>query len=77
MVEPMDKIIVNGLDNKKSKLNIGLNMSTNDKLVQQIQEQIALAGVQVKQKMRDVQLELLEELGHENGNGNGNGIDLH
>ena len=65
----MDKIIVNGLDNKKSKLNIGLNMSTNDKLVQQIQEQISLAGVQVKQKMKQVQLELLEELNDESGNG--------
>ena len=67
----MDKIIVNGLD--KSKLNIGLNMSTNDKLVFQIKEQISLAGAQVKQRMRDIQLELLEELKDEHDRG----IDLH
>jgi hypothetical protein len=70
----MDKIIVNGLDNKKSKLNIGLNMSTNEILVGKIKEQISMAGAQVKQRMKDIQLELLEELG--NGNGNGNGVNL-
>ena len=69
----MDKIIVNGLDKSKSKL--GLNMSTNDKLVFQIKEQISLAGAKVKQRMRDIQFELLEDLGNENENGKG--IDLH
>jgi hypothetical protein len=69
----MDKIIVNGLDNKKSKLNIGLNMSTNDKLVHQIREQISMAGAQVKQRMQFIQAELLEELNDEHGNG----VDLH
>jgi len=67
MVAAMDKITVNGLDKSKSKL--GLNMSTNDKLVKQIQEQISLAGVQVKQRMKKIQLELLEELNDESGNG--------
>lgn len=70
-VVAMDKIIVNGLD--KSKAKLGLNMSTNDKLVFQIKEQISLAGAQVKQRMHDIKLELLEELGNENGNG----VDLH
>ena len=70
----MDKIIVTGLDNKKSKLSMGLNMSTNDKLVFQIKEQISMAGAQVKQRMKDIQLELLEELNDEHGN---NGVDLH
>jgi hypothetical protein len=69
----MDKIIVNGLDDKKSKLNIGLNMSTNDKLVHQIREQISMAGIQVKQRMQLIQAELLEEL----NDGDGKGIDLH
>jgi len=67
MVAAMDKITVNGLDKSKSKL--GLNMSTNDKLVKQIQEQISLAGVQVKKRMKKIQLELLEELNDESGNG--------
>ena len=47
-------------------------MSTNEKLVKQIQEQIALAGVQVKQRMKLVQAELLEELNDQSGKG----IDL-
>jgi hypothetical protein len=71
MVDVMDKITVNGLD--KSKLKLGLNMSTNDKLVFQIKEQISMAGAQVKQRMKDIQLELLEDLENENGKG----IDLH
>jgi hypothetical protein len=73
MVAAMDKIIVTGLDKSKSKLNTGLNMSTNDKLVFQIKEQISMAGAQVKQRMKDIQLELLEELSNEDGKG----IDLH
>lgn len=44
-------------------------MSTNDKLVKQIQEQISLAGVQVKERMQKIQLELLEELDNEDGKG--------
>jgi hypothetical protein len=48
-------------------------MSDNDRLVKQIQEQIALAGVQVKQRMKLVQAELLEELKDEHDKG----FDLH
>jgi hypothetical protein len=41
----------------------------NEKLVIQIKEQISLAGVQVKQRMKQVQLELLEELKNEDDRG--------
>lgn len=45
-------------------------MSDNDKLVKQLQEQIILTGAQVKQRMKLVQMELLEELD------NGKSVDL-
>ena len=48
---------------------VEIKMTDNDKLVKQIQEQISLAGVQVKERMRKVQLELLEELDNEDGKG--------
>jgi len=50
-----------------------LQMDKNELLVGKIKEQISLAGVQVKQRMQKIQLELLEELNNENGNG----VDLH
>ena len=48
-------------------------MSTNEKLVKQIQEQIEITGSQVKRRMKLVQMEILEALDNENGQG----IDLH
>jgi hypothetical protein len=48
-------------------------MSDNDKLVKQLQEQIILTGSQVKQRMKLVQMELLEELKDEHDRG----VDLH
>jgi hypothetical protein len=46
-------------------------MSNNDRLVKQIKEQISIAGAQVKQRMKDIQLELLEELKDESDKGFG------
>lgn len=56
-------------------MGVKTKMGDNDKLVKVIQEQISLAGAQVKQRMKDIQLELLEDLGNEHGNGKG--PDLH
>lgn len=41
----------------------------NNKLVKAIQEQISLTGSQVKQRMKQVQLEILEELNDEHNRG--------
>jgi hypothetical protein len=39
--------------------------SKKDIIVGQIKQQISLTGIQVKQRMKDVQLELLKELSDE------------
>jgi hypothetical protein len=44
-------------------------MTDNDKLVKQIQEQISTTGSLVKERMRKIQIELLEELNDEHGTG--------
>jgi hypothetical protein len=53
-------------------MEMEINMTDRDQLVKQLQEQIILTGSQVKQRMKLVQMELLEELKDEHGNG----IDL-
>jgi hypothetical protein len=47
-------------------------MSTNERLVRQIKEQIEMTGSQVKRRMKLIQMELLEELNDQSGKG----IDL-
>lgn len=44
-------------------------MSKNDKLVKQIKDQIEITGSQVKQRMKLIQMEILEELDNEKGHG--------
>ena len=48
---------------------VEIKMSKNEKLVKQIKDQIAITGTQVKQRMKLIQMELLEELKDENDRG--------
>ena len=48
---------------------VEIQMGKNDKLCKEIQEQILVTGSLVKQKMKAIQLELLEEL-EQNGKDN-------
>lgn len=55
-----------------------VTMDKHEIVVNTIKQQISLTGVQVKQKIKDVQLELLKELSDEqNGTNESKGFDLH